>query len=197
MLDQGFSTGNFQSGSSTTYYPKSGLTDMPSFNSASPSPIAAPSVNYNTFGNMDMNERLRASSASKPAGGGVYNYDPNNKANPYSTKPAGSMQNDQSLTNNYLSALNTYGDMRKIQGEMDGVQRPQQSVLPNFNADQDKAFFSALGGMFGGTGQHPGQTGLNQLFGGMSQQPQAPQMKPGDNSRFADDPFKVNANALR
>lgn len=136
-------------------------------------------------------------SYTKPDGTTIYGY---NTASLPGQQPLGSGVNDTTQTNKYLSALNTYGDMHKTGIEME--RGPQaQSALPGsqWTPQQMQGFFSALGSMLNSnpaTGT-AGQTGLNQLFGGINPSPSAPQMVAGDNSRYANDPFKVNSDALR
>lgn len=115
----------------------------------------------------------------------------------------GSQQNDLTQTNKYLSALKSYGDMRKTAIEMD--RGPQtESALPGsqWTPQQMQAFFSALGNTLGAGKNN--LSGLNQLLGnGFGNPPSPPpdsslaSWRNADGSRFANDPFKVNYDALR
>lgn len=109
-------------------------------------------------------------------------------------------QNDASLTHSYLNALKNQQGATAAAQSLSGYTAPDpnkpQSALPNFTPEQQKQFQAMFGAIFG-MQPNPGATsGLNAVANPPATT-KPPTMVAGDNSRFENDPFKVNANALR
>jgi hypothetical protein len=125
--------------------------------------------------------------------------------------PFGSGNNDSSLTDSYTRALKSQQGATAAAQSLSGYTAPEpnQSALPNFSPEQQKAFQSFMGSMFG-LNQNPNQqatTGLSQigadgqpqgfnfgsLFGGTPQTPAAPIYQGEDTTRLSSDPFATTS----
>jgi hypothetical protein len=173
---------------STTYSPTGmlGSANNPVGNSTRVGSMggSTPGVNsFNDTTNPQSKSALPASTPSSPAIGSS-----SLPESPTTSSPVNAYGNDMTQAN----AMNAAADqMRK---DREGS---NPGAATGMNA-QMQQFFSALGAM-ANNGQTNGMTpeGLNSLFGfGVQPKPEAPQMMPGDNSRFADDPFRT-VNSLR
>lgn len=156
--------------------------------SATPAPTPTPTFNNST----------------NPSGG-LYQYNAAN--NSYSTKPA-SGGNDSSLTNSYLSALKNQQGATATAQSLSGYTAPDPnkppSALPQWTPEQHQQFQTMFSSLFGlPAGQSPTGQPTNPATGQPVNPPtglsaaKPPEMVAGDNSRFVNDPFKTNANALR
>lgn len=103
--------------------------------------------------------------------------------------------NDSSLTNSYLNALKSQQGATAAAQSLSGITPPNPNPPETqWTPEQQKMFQSIMG-------QSNGLSTINP-----TQPPTTPQttalpnpnpMVAGDNSRFANDPFKTNVNALR
>lgn len=101
-------------------------------------------------------------------------------------------QNGSSLTNSYLNALKTQQGATAAAQSLSGYTAPDPNAptpaLPQFTPEQQKQFQTMLGML-----PTMGTPGLNTVMPA----PTATTTMAGDNSRFTNDPFKTNVNALR
>jgi hypothetical protein len=116
------------------------------------------------------------------------------------TSPGTSGQpNDSSLTNSYLRALKTQQGATAAAQSLSGVPVPDPNKsATQWTPEQQKLFQSMIGSMTGTP------NGLNTMTPATSPTtptatalPNPNSLVAGDNSRFANDPFKTNTNALR